>query len=254
MGFNFIGVLMDELVTASATIHAAQIQANYALWAAVISAIIGSIGIIFAAWYAWQSGMKLQQHNNIIEAKREVYLDAIAKYQQLSNDLKLVTYVPDKFHEVYLSNKKDFLISINKVQLICDTANMCVVNDFKDIVDTKIIELYAFFELYLASYYSLIEFKEKFELAHKDLDNFLTENPKLDQGRVLHAGIHLSATKIQNKIEESRKEYEAAKIGYDFTLMQINEKLENFEEALNNKYKNFSNILRAELKNRKLKM
>ncbi|MDC5568368.1 hypothetical protein NRB13_14310, partial [Acinetobacter baumannii] len=93
---------MDELVTASATIHAAQIQANYALWAAVISAIIGSIGIIFAAWYAWQSGMKLQQHNNIIEAKREVYLDAIAKYQQLSNDLKLVTYVPDKFHEVYL--------------------------------------------------------------------------------------------------------------------------------------------------------
>lgn len=65
MGFNFIGVLMDELVTAAATIHAAQIQAYYALWAAVI----GAIGIIFAAWYAWQSGIKLQQHNNIIEAK-----------------------------------------------------------------------------------------------------------------------------------------------------------------------------------------
>ncbi|MFG4432591.1 hypothetical protein ACFZ9D_02965, partial [Acinetobacter baumannii] len=114
---------MDELVTAAATIHAAQIQAYYALWAAVI----GAIGIIFAAWYAWQSGMKLQQHNNIIEAKREVYLDAITKYQQLANDLKLITYAPDKFHEVYLSNKKDFLISINKVQLICDKANAYVV-------------------------------------------------------------------------------------------------------------------------------
>lgn len=244
MGFNFIGVLMDELVTAAATIHAAQIQAYYALWAAVI----GAIGIIFAAWYAWQSGIKLQQHNNIIEAKREVYLDAITKYQQLANDLKLITYAPDKFHEVYLSNKKDFLISINKVQLICDKANEYVVLDFKNNVDTKIIELYGFFEVFLESYYSLIGFKEKLELANKDLNNFLTENPKLAQGRVLHTGIQLSATKIQNELAESRKEYEAAKIGYDFNLMQINEKIQNFEADLINKYNNFCNILRAELK------
>lgn len=241
---QIISAIINAQLTSIATIKAAYWTSG----AALISAFIGAIGIVFAAWYAWQSGMKLQQHNNIIEAKREVYLDAITKYQQLANDLKLITYAPDKFHEVYLSNKKDFLISINKVQLICDKANEYVVLDFKNNVDTKIIELYGFFEVFLESYYSLIGFKEKLELAKKDLNNFLTENPKLAQGRVLHAGIQLSATKIQNELAESRKDHEVAKIGYDFNLMQINEKIQNFEADLINKYNNFSNMLRAELK------
>lgn len=241
---QIISAIINAQQTSIATIKAAYWTSG----AALISAFIGAIGIVFAAWYAWQSGMKLQQHNNIIEAKREVYLDAIAKYQQLANDLKLVTYAPDKFHEVYLSNKKDFLISINKVQLICDTANKSVVLDLKNNVDTKIIELYGFFEVFLESYYSLIAFKEKLELANKDLNDFLTENPKLAQGRVLHAGLHISAKKIQNELEQSRKEHEAAETAYDFNLIQINEKILNFGIELNEKYIQFSNMLRAELK------
>ena len=68
---------MEDLVMAVATIQGAQIQARYTLWAA----IIGALGVGFAAWYAWRTGINLHQRNNILEAKREVYLDAIAKYQ-----------------------------------------------------------------------------------------------------------------------------------------------------------------------------
>ncbi|WP_394651017.1 hypothetical protein [uncultured Acinetobacter sp.] len=241
---QIVSAIINAQLTSVATIKAAYWTSG----AALISAFIGALGIVFAAWYAWQSGMKLQQHNNIIEAKREVYLDAIAKYQQLTADLKLVTYAPDKFHEIYLSNKKDFLVSINKVQLICDGANKPLVLDFKNTIDNKIIELYGFFELFLESYYSLILFKEKLELANKDLNNFLTENPKFAQGKILHTGLHLSVTKLQNTLQKSQREHEIAKIGYEFNLEQINKKIQDFEVDLNDKYINFSNMLRAELK------
>lgn len=241
---QIVSAIINAQLTSIATIKAAYWTSG----AALFSALIGALGIVFAAWYAWQSGMKLQQHNNIIEAKREVYLDAIAKYQQLANDLKLITYAPDKFNDVFLSNKKDFLISINKVQLICDTANKSAVLDFKNNVDTKIIELYRFFEVFLESYYSLIEFKEKLELANKNLKHFLSQNPKLAQGRVYDAGMHFSATELQNELAKGRREHESAKIGYGFNLEQINQKIQDFEVDLNDKYINFSNMLRAELK------
>lgn len=241
---QIVSAIINAQLTSIATIKAAYWTSG----AALFSALIGALGIVFAAWYAWQSGMKLQQHNNIIEAKREVYLDAIAKYQQLANDLKLITYAPDKFNDVFLSNKKDFLISINKVQLICDTANKSVVLDFKNNVDTKIIELYGFFEVFLESYYFLIEFKEKLKLAEKNLKHFFSQNPKLAQGRVYDAGMHFSATELQNKLEEGRREHESAKIGYEFNLEQINKKIQDFEVDLNDKYINFSDMLRAELK------
>lgn len=241
---QIVSAIINAQLTSIATIKAAYWTSG----AALISAFIGALGIVFAAWYAWQSGMKLQQHNNIIEAKREVYLDAIAKYQQLATDLKLVTYAPDKFHEIYLSNKKDFLVSINKVQLICDGANKPLVLDFKNTIDNKIIELYGFFELFLESYYSLILFKEKLELANKDLNNFLIENPKFAQGRILHTELHLSITKLKDTLQKSRREHDIAKDGYEFNLDQINKKIQNFELDLNDKYINFSNMLRAELK------
>lgn len=233
MGFNFIGVLMDDLITAAATIHAAQIQANYTLWAASISSIVGAVGIFFAAWYAWQSGIKLHQHNNIIEAKREVYLDAIVKYQQLVNDLKLITYAPEKFQEIYLTNKKEFLISINKVQLICDSANKAVVLDLKSNIDSKIIELFENFNMLFESRHSLVDLNEKNELVKKEMDDFFLQNPKLVQMKLLDGNLHLRATELKVKLEKSKNELEAARIGYDFTLAQVNEKIENFEIQLN---------------------
>lgn len=121
---------MDDLITVAATIHAAQIQANYTLWAASISSIVGAAGIIFAAWYAWQSGIKLHQHNNIIEAKREVYLDFIAKYNLFIKSMDLIWIKPESYYEEFFLHHRDFEVAIEKVLLICETKNKELIYDF----------------------------------------------------------------------------------------------------------------------------
>lgn len=248
MGFSFIGVLMDDLITAAATIHAAQIQANYTLWAASISSVVGAAGIIFAAWYAWQSGIKLHQHNNIIEAKREVYLDAIVKYQQFINDFRLLVLVPDRFHEIFLNNKKEFLISINKVQLICDTSNKNVVIDLKDGLEDQIKELFEAVEIFTKSHYSLIESKAKASLAQKEQDEFFKNNPEYVQGKVFQSNIHLRGLKLAEEKNTSSDRLIIVQYEYDYNLQYINEKIEKFESELSMKYSKFSSVLRAELK------
>lgn len=169
VGFIYIGVPMNELVSAAATIQGAQIQANYALWAA----FIGAIGIVFAAWYAWRTGIKLNQHNNILEAKREVYLDAIAKYQQLVNDLQLVNIVPEQFFEILLNNNRDFFIAINKVKLICDHINKDMVEKFALEAGKGIHSLMPLINKFLAKKDELNSYSEKLIalIQDKDLNN-----------------------------------------------------------------------------------
>lgn len=174
VGFNYIGVRVEDLVMAAATIQAAQIQANYNFWAVLLSSGIGAAGIIYAAWYAWQSGIKLHQHNNILEAKREVYLDAIAKYQHLVNDLQLVNVVPEQFFEILLNNNRDFFIAINKVKLICDHINKDMVDKFALEVGKGIHSLMPLINKFIAKKNELNSYSKKFDAFiedHKNLNN-----------------------------------------------------------------------------------
>jgi hypothetical protein len=173
VGFNYIGVRVEDLVMAAATIQAAQIQANYNFWAVLLSSGIGAAGIIYAAWYAWQSGIKLHQHNNILEAKREVYLDAIAKYQQLVNDLQLINIVPEQFFEILLNNNRDFFIAINKVKLICDHINKDMVEKFALEAGKGIHSLMPLINKFLAKKDDLNSYSEKLMafIQDKDLNN-----------------------------------------------------------------------------------
>lgn len=244
MGFNFIGVLMDELVTAAATIHAAQIQANYALWAAVVSAIIGALGIIFAAWYAWQSGMRLHQYNNIIEAKRDVYLDSIAKFQQIKSDLKLITVKPINFSEILINDRKDFLISINKVQIICDTSNKDIVLNFKTNIEDRLKKIITISDIYIKDHLLLIKEQEELTLLNYEQDKFLEE---ADYLKIFHAEHYRKVANLKSKIEKCRENLKLVTISCDYHLKLMNENIESFEKDLVNEYNMFSSILRDEL-------
>lgn len=235
---------MDDLITAAATIHAAQIQANYALWAAVVSAVIGAIGIIFAAWFAWQSGMRLHQYNNIIEAKRDVYLDAIAKYQQIKSDLKLITVKPSDFSEILLNDRKDFLISISKVQIICDTSNKDIVLKFKTNIDDRLKIILSISDIYIQDHMLLMKAQENLTLLENEQDNFHEEAGHL---KIFHAEHHRKAINFTSKIEKCRENLKLFKSACDFHLELMNENIEAFEKDLVSEYNKFSNILRDEL-------
>lgn len=222
---------MNELVSAAATIQGAQIQANYALWAAVISAFIGAIGIVFAAWYAWQTGIKLNQHNNILEAKREVYLDAIAKYQHLVNDLQLVNIVPEQFFEILLNNNRDFFIAINKVKLICDHINKGMVEAFALKVGKGI--------------HSLMPLINEFLVKKNELNNFIKSNSEFAQ----------KAIDSDNLGRDELEKFDVKSSAYRELKAEFLVKKDSLEQAvleltvnLGGESENFSAALRCELK------
>lgn len=245
MGFSFIGVLMDDLITAAATIHAAQIQANYTLWAASISSIVGAVGIIFAAWYAWQSGIKLHQHNNIIEAKREVYLEAIANYHELMNCLSMINVIPNQFFELFLNNSNEFSKSINKVSLICESKNKKLVSDFSENVGNQIVSLIPTFEIFLEVHNSVIKSKEKVQIASEKVDKYASDNIIPSQFDEIDGDlIEKIIAEFEIAADEFQKNYSNFKDAKNTTEEKVQSIVGNlFEES-----QTFSSALRAELK------
>ena len=231
VGFNYIGVRVEDLVMAAATIQAAQIQANYNFWAVLLSSGVGAAGIIYAAWYAWQSGIKIHQHNNILEAKREVYLDAIAKYQHLVNDLQLVNVVPEQFFEILLNNNRDFFIAINKVKLICDHINKGMVEAFALKVGKGI--------------HSLMPLINEFLVKKNELNNFIKSNSEFAQ-KVIDS---------DNLERDELEKFDAKSSAYRELKAEFLVKKDSLEQAvleltvnLGEESENFSAALRCELK------
>ncbi len=197
---------VEDLVMAVATIQGAQIQARYTLWAA----IIGALGVGFAAWYAWRTGINLHQRNNILEAKREVYLDAIAKYQHLVNDLQLVNVVPEQFFEILLKNNRDFFIAINKVKLICDHSNKDMVEKFALEVGKGIHSLMPLINTFLAKNDELNRCSEKliaFIQNFEDLNDFqIAELKKLEVKNLTYNELKAEFIAERKKIESAVQE------------------------------------------------
>lgn len=238
---------MNDLIAAAAVIQGAQIQANYALWAAFISSLVGVGGIIFAANFAFKSGLKTQQHNNIIEAKREVYLDAIAQYQKAINNLKLIIITPSSFREIFFNDKKDFYVAVNKVFLICDNENKDAVSDLQTSFDTSMNDLIIFFENYIDAYFSTLECKDKYTALESEYSQFEKENPFMYSVEELGNGPTMEIAGLSVRFGIARDQLSAAEIGSDFVKSQVEEKIENAISELNSKYSKFSEKLRAEL-------
>lgn len=241
MGFFCIGVRMDDLVTAAATIQGAQIQANYALW----SALIGAFGIVFAAWYAWQSGVKLQQHNNIIEAKREVYLEAISNYYELIGSFSMINVVPDQFFELFLNNCKEFSKSIHKVSLICESKNKKLVSEFSGNVETQILSLIPIFNEFREAHSLTIKAKSAVQIASDNIDKYVADN-------LTTSNIEEIDNNLQDKIttafriatDESKQKYS----DFESVKNKTEGKASSAVKNLHEESQNFSNALRAELK------
>lgn len=224
---------MDALISAAAAIQAAQIQANYTLLAAVVSSIIGAIGIIYAAWYAWQSGIKLHQHNNIIEAKREVYLDVIARYNQLVSEIQFVNIFPEKIFEILLNNNRDFFIAIEKVKLICDTPNKKIIDTFALNVGEEIHKIMPLVQIYIKKNKELessIESCNDFFRANVDLEDIDIDAETLNKISLKNSVVN----EIRNELLEHKNE--------------LRDGMDSMIENLDDLSTEFSRVLRSELK------
>lgn len=241
---QIIAAVLSAQKTSEATLQAA----NWTAWATIIASFIGAIGIVIAAWFAFKSGLKTQQHNNILEAKREVYLEAIARYQQIINNLKLISVIPNSFLELFLSDRKDFFIAIYKVQLICNTENKTIVDDFKDIFDERTKSLILYINSFIDSDKAKEEILEKQSYIEKELHKFELNNPQLMNYVPINDPSGQIHFELRDQLSKKRVELENAKTGNEFNLEVAQEAIKELIDALSVKYTIFSESLRKELK------
>lgn len=240
---QIIAAVLSAQKTSEATLQAA----NWTAWATIIASFIGAVGILIAAKLAFKSGLKTQQHNNIIEAKREVYLDAIAQYQKAINNLKLITITPSSFREVFFNDKKEFYVAVNKVFLICNNENKDVVSDLQTSFDSSMNDLIRFFENYIDSYFSMLECRDKYTALEKEYSQFEKENPFMYSVKELGDGPTTEIAGLSVRFKIARDQLSAAEIGSEFVKSQVEDQIENAVSELNSKYIKFSEKLRTEL-------
>lgn len=166
---------MNDLIAAAATIQGAQIQANYALLAAVISSLVGAGGIIFAANFAFKSGLKTQQHNNILEAKREVYLDVVGSGSLFLSYLKRFPRINERFFDDYAKYSDDFLSQLNAILVVCDEKNKdstkALIEDFISISEMADSNLFYYMTFFNKTKKDEVEIERKNELSNELFNN-----------------------------------------------------------------------------------
>lgn len=93
---------MDELISAAATIQGAQIQANYALWAAIVS----GGALLFPIWLTARATLKAHKADKLAEARRDIYLELIRNWYSFI--LVYSSYIIIKNNEDIDSQKNEF--------------------------------------------------------------------------------------------------------------------------------------------------
>lgn len=201
---------MSDLIAAAATIQGAQIQANYAL----LSAIIGAFGIGFAAWLAWQSGMKLHKHNNILEAKRQVYLDVVGSGSLYFSYLKRFPRINERFFDDYSKYSDDFLSKLNAILVVCDVKNKeatkALIKEFVSISEIADGNLFHYMTLFNKTKKDEVEIERKNELK----DTLISDSKLMTNEYESKSFIYQNNVYELSSIESGRMKAEISKL-YD---------------------------------------
>ena len=113
---------MNDLIAAAATIQGAQIQANYALWAAVV----GSFGVLLSIFLAAKFTLNAHKADKLAEAKRIIYVEFSRNFSKFffesimlprSNELPGNLSNRDAWM-AYQSNYLNFVSSCNELSFI----------------------------------------------------------------------------------------------------------------------------------------
>lgn len=239
---QIVSAIISAQQTSIATLEAAYWTAG----ATVVSACLGAAGIIFAAWFAWKSGINLHQKNNILEAKREVYLGAIANWHKLSQDLSLINTKPDSFFDIFLENNREFFILIKKVDLICNSNNKKIVSDFSELVVTKLSDLVEDFNSFIAT-------KAMIEITENELASLSSEGEflqkyflKLD-GDEESIKLKLRINDFLSRIDTLSLQRNAQESQFKDIQSKVRINVNNFINETYEKSDEFASVLRGEL-------
>jgi len=118
--------MLEEMLTAQATIQAAEIQK----WGSIWAAFIGGAALALGVWFSWRTSLHLQTVARLAETRKNVYLDLVGSYSDMITG----------FHTLLLDfNKKwplqvDAIMSFGKkadiASFICETETKADIFEF----------------------------------------------------------------------------------------------------------------------------
>ncbi|MFH7767540.1 hypothetical protein [Acinetobacter sp. BSP-28] len=127
--------MIEEMLTAQATIQAAEIQKFGTIWGAVIGGAALGIGV-FASWL---TSLHLQRVARLAETRKFVYLELVENYSDMIMGFQLLLSDLDKN---WVNQKKlvmAFSKSIDKTAFICETSTKREILKFFEIFISKFI-------------------------------------------------------------------------------------------------------------------
>ncbi|MCE6234822.1 hypothetical protein [Acinetobacter pittii] len=118
---------MDDLISVAATIQGAQIQANYALWAAVI----GGAFLLVSIWITAKSTLKAHKIDKLAEAKRDIYLDLVRNWQNFMMAVfSFINVNKNVYDENFSLALTELIASLHETSFISDPLTKEKVLDF----------------------------------------------------------------------------------------------------------------------------
>lgn len=113
---------MEDLA-ASATIQAAQIQATYSLWAAIVGSFIGGVILLASILYTANHTLKAHKSDKLAEAKRDSYLQLVRKwhkYLMVLNHYRLLN--KEDFYDAYQVAVQELTSALHESSFISESA------------------------------------------------------------------------------------------------------------------------------------
>lgn len=126
--------MIEEILTAQATIQAAEIQKWGNIWAALLGGAAIGLGVL-ASWY---TSLRLQRDDRLIETKRDVYLELVESYSNIVLELQMTPSDVIKRYPKLEESFLNFSVRADKAIFICQTnTKKEIVSFLKDFAETS---------------------------------------------------------------------------------------------------------------------
>ena len=195
--------MLEEMLTAQATIQAAEIQAK----ATLTAAIYGGIAIAFGLIITWWTALHLQKVARIAETRRNVYLELVEAYSNMGSGFYTIGFDIEKNWKLQTTLILNFSKAIDKTTFVCKT-------------ETK-SEIYKLLKI----------FKEKYLLINGEMNSVLETLGELNDLTSRHEQIMSRFDEASAKLEIIKREgHDDEKINH--ILKYFDEKMDESERCI----------------------
>lgn len=129
--------MSTELLAIAATIKAAEILADSTKSAAIISGVIGGVGIGVGLFISWMTALHLQRVSRLVDTRKVVYLELVEEYSNMLIGFYGLGYNIRETWEAQRGLIYSFSRALDKAGFVCETATKAEIFKFAKVFKEK---------------------------------------------------------------------------------------------------------------------